>query len=96
MDEDGFYELWNTLKSFKKGSLFDVMKSKFNVFGNNSALVSNFLEEIRGVLSVLIHVILNNNQLAFYQLLWIKITEVRLNKKLHDKIMQEIAVDDVF
>ncbi len=96
LDEDTFYELWNTLKRFEKGSLFDVMKSKSNVLKHNSALISNLLEEIRGVLSILLRIILNNNQLAFYQLLWIKITEVRLNKQLHEKIMQEIAVDDVF
>lgn len=96
LDEASFYELWNTLKSFEKDSLFDVMRSKSNVLKNKSALVSNFLDEIRGVLSTLIPIILNNNRLDFYQLLWINITEVRLNKKLHDKIMQEIAVDDFF
>ena len=96
LNEESFYELWNTLKRFEKGSLFDVMKSKYNVLKHNSALISNLLEEIRGVLSILLRIILNNNQLAFYQLLWIKITEVRLNKQLHEKIMQEIAVDDVF
>lgn len=93
LDEDSFFELWTILKSFEKDTLFDVMKSKANVLGNNSALISNFLEEIRGVLSTLVHIILNNNSLAFYHLLWIKITEVRLDKNLHDKIMKEIAVE---
>ncbi|EID83941.1 Protein kinase domain-containing protein [Treponema sp. JC4] len=96
LDEDSFYNLWNTLKNFEKATLFDVIKAKSNELKNDSALISNFLEKIRGVLSTLLPIILNNNQLAFYQLLWIHITEVRLNKELHDKIMKEIAVDDFF
>ena len=69
------------------------MKLKSIDFQNNSALISNYLENIRGILSTLIPIGLNNNYLKYYYLLWIKMTEVRLNKKLHDKIMKEIAAD---
>lgn len=96
IDEDSFFELWNTLKSFEKTTLFDVIKSKSNELKNNSALISNFLDEIRGILSTLIPIILNSNYLAFYHLLLTSITKVRLNKKLHEKIIQEIAVKDDF
>ena len=94
LDEVSFCALWNTLKSFESASLFEIIKTKAKEFKNNSALISDYLEKIRGILSTLIPFILNNDYLAFYHLLWIKMTEVRLDKKLHKKIIQEIAADN--
>ena len=93
LNKNSFDELWNTLKCYENNSLFSIMKLKSIDFQNNSALISNYLENIRGILSTLIPIGLNNNYLKYYYLLWIKMTEVRLNKKLHDKIMKEIAAD---
>ena len=87
LDENSFKNLWDILKSFENDSLFELIKTNFQ----NNALFVFDLENIRSVLSTLLNICYR--PLDYYPLLWLKITETRLNKELHDRIMDEIAVD---
>lgn len=92
LDDTSFDTLWKKLENFKDKTLFEIIKS--NSFNNNSAIISNYLEYIRSILSTLLNICYK--PLDYYFLLWIRITEVRLNNNLHEKIMNEIAANFTF
>lgn len=87
LNENSFMDLWNILKNFENESLFELINANFQ----NNALFVFDLENIRSILSTLLH--FYYEPLDYYPLLWRKIAETRLNKELHDRIMNEIAVD---
>ncbi len=91
LKKKGFNDLWNILKSFEKESLFELIKAKPKIFQKESELIVD-LEIIRSTLSTLLHIYYK--PLDYYPLLWLKMTETRLNTVLHDRIMSEIAVDN--
>ena len=94
LDDAGFEKIWLRLKQYENVSLLEYMDGYEKEMGHKLKSYSSKMENIRCILYTLLVVVSGDRYIDTLYKLWLRITEVRFDKELHQKIMDSVIFED--